>query len=90
MASLHVTCINKHPTHQDRHHRIQAIGGAWGRHSEDEAIQHIDSGANTYYTTGDGLTAKVLVVKHSGGKRYLKTDSDTTTRDNLLSLPECR
>jgi hypothetical protein len=89
MSNLQVTCITKHPTHMDRHHRIQAIGGAWGRHSEDQAIANIDSGVHTYYTSV-GSTAKVEVIKHPSGKRYLRTDADTTTRDNLLSLPECR
>jgi hypothetical protein len=90
MARLHVTCINKHPTHQDRHHRIQNIGGSGWRHSEAEAIRHIDTGTNSYYTTGGGQTANVIIANHSSGKRYLKTDADTTTKDNLLSLPECR
>jgi len=90
MARLHVTCINKHPTHQDRHHRIQAIGGNWGKHTEDQAISNIERGVNSYYTTGGGQEANVKVQKHSSGKKYLITDKDTTTRDNLLSLPECR
>jgi hypothetical protein len=90
MARLHVTCINKHPTHQDRHHRIQSIGGTWGKHSEAQAIANIDGHVNSYYTTGGGSEANVVVVAHSSGKRYLKTAADTTTKDNLLSLPECR
>ena len=90
MARLHVTCINKHPTHQDRHHRIQSIGGTWGKHSETDAIKHIEGGVNSYYTTGGGSEAKVIVVTHSSAKKYLKTDADSTTKDNLLSLPECR
>jgi hypothetical protein len=89
MTAYHVTCIVKHPTNTDRHHAIQYIGGAWGRHSEAQAIANIDAGVHTYYTTGGGLTANVKVVKHSSGKRFLQTDADTTTKDNLLSLPQC-
>jgi Protein of unknown function (DUF3892) len=90
MARYHVTCINKHPTHQDRHHRIQYIGGTWGKHSEATAIQQIETRASSYYTTGGGSEAQVIVVSHPSGKKYLKTAADSTTRDNLLSLPECR
>lgn len=90
MTVYHVTCINKHPTHQDRHHRIQYIGGTWGKHSEAQAISNIESRLHSYYTTGGGETANVTVVTHGpSGKKYLRTDRDTTTRDNLLSLPEC-
>jgi len=90
MAHLHVTCINKHPTHQDRHRRIQAIGGTWGKHTEDDAIRNIESRVHSYYTTGGGQTANVRVSTHSpSGKKFLTTDADTATKDNLLSLEEC-
>jgi hypothetical protein len=89
MARLHVTCITKHPTHTDRHHRIQSIGGAGWKHTESNAIANIENGTNSYYTTGGGLTAEVIVATHFSGKKYLKTTADTTTKDNLLSLPEC-
>ena len=90
MTAYHVTCINKHPTHDDRHHRIQAIGGTWGKHSENDAIYNIEHRLHSYYTTGGGQTANVIVTTHyPSGKKYLKTDADSTTKDNLLSLPEC-
>lgn len=91
MARLHVTCIVKHPTNNDRHHAIQAIGGSGGgwKHSEPDAISYIESRINSYYTTGGGSTAEVIVVTHSSGKKYLKTNADSTLRDNLLSLPQC-
>jgi hypothetical protein len=90
MARYHVTCINKHPTHQDRHHRIQNIGGTWGKHTQADAVYNIDNHIHTYYTTGGGETAEVITATHSpSGTKYLKTNKDTTTKDNLLSLPEC-
>jgi hypothetical protein len=88
MARLHVTCIVKHPTNQDRHHAIQEIGGAWGKHSQALAITYIETGANSYYATGGGSEANVKVQTREG-KKYLVTDKDTTTKDNLLSLPRC-
>jgi hypothetical protein len=88
MARLQVTCINKQPSHYARHERIRAIGGSWGKHTQDDAIRNIESGIHSYYTIGGGSTANVIVAVHLG-RKYLKTDADTTTRDNLLSLPEC-
>jgi hypothetical protein len=32
---------------------------------------------------------KVIIATYLG-REYLKTESDTTTVDNLLSLPDCR
>ena len=87
MATLQVTCINKSDRYS-RHERIRNIGGSGWRHTQEQAIRNIETGINDYYTQGGGQRAKVIVATHDGHK-YLKTDSDTTTRDNLLSLPEC-
>lgn len=89
MSEYHVTCINKHPSHYDRHERIQYIGGSGWKHSQTDAIYYIEARIHSYYTTGGGERANVIVATHNG-RKYLKTDRDTTTKDNLLSLPECR
>lgn len=91
MARRLVTCINKHPTHTDRHRRITHIGGGWGKDTEDLAIANISGHVHSYYTMDGSLEANVQVVTHGpSGKQYLRTDRDTSTKDNLLSLPECR
>lgn len=87
MARHQVTCINKRPSHYARHERIQHIGGAWGKHTQEAAIANI-RGGDSYYVSGGGLTAEVTIASHEGHP-YLKTDKDTTTKDNLLELSEC-
>ena len=88
MATYHVTCINK-SDRTSRHERIRNIGGLGWQHTQQNAIVWIEAGINDYYTTAPGYRAKVIVAKTPEGHKYLKTDADTTTKDNLLSLPEC-
>ena len=89
---VRVGCVNKRDR-QNRHERIQSIGGTnadgtrW-KLTEEQAIAGIESGKWSFYTMGGGETANVIIATHLG-RKYLKTDRDTTTKDNLLSLPEC-
>lgn len=88
MANYSVTCINKRGSHYNPHERIQAIGGAGWKHLEDDAIRRIDSGSDSYTVTRAGQTVWVVTAVHQG-RRYLKTEADGITPDNLLALPEC-
>lgn len=89
---VEVKCINKRDR-QSPHERIQNIGGVnadgtrW-RLAEEAAIQGIEAAKWSFYTRGGGEVANVIIATHLG-RKYLKTDRDTTTKDNLLSLPEC-
>lgn len=83
-----ITCITKHPTHQDRHRRIQAVGGHGWRDSEDTAIANVKRDPSAYDVIEQGRTAKVIVRTHDG-REYLKTENDRFLPDNLLHLPEC-
>jgi hypothetical protein len=83
-----ITCITKLPTHQDRHRRIQAVGGSGWRDSEDTAIANVKKDPSAYEVTELGKTVKVIVKKHDN-RDYLKTENDRFLPDNLLSLPEC-
>lgn len=62
---------------------------SWSRRSKDDAIRDIESQTHTYYVPwkSPGRT-EVKVVNGSTGK-YLRTDKDSTTRNNLLDLPDC-
>jgi Protein of unknown function (DUF3892) len=55
------------------------------------AISNIESRLETYYTSAEGQRANVEVVGRCSRcyAKYLRTDRDTTTKDNLLSLPDC-
>ncbi len=87
--ALQITCITKHPTHEDRHRRIQAVGGSGFRHSEGEAIRNVEHDSSSYWVTEQGKSVWVIVRQHDG-RKYLKTQNDHFLPDNLLSLPECR
>jgi hypothetical protein len=88
-----VKCVNK----RDRpnpYERITHIGGnvtgQW-KLTQEDAIQKIESGEWRFFTTLPGAAQPVWVevgVSRFGNK-YLRTEGDDDTRNNLLSLPEC-
>lgn len=88
--SYQVKCINKNPR-EDRYHSITHIGGfgtsQW-KLTLDDAISRIESGRESFYTLVDGHHRNIQVASRNG-RKYLKTDADWDTPDNLLSLPEC-
>jgi hypothetical protein len=55
----------------------------------DQAIAGIESGTYSFYVAVNGREADVVVAVSAAGHKYLKTTADSTTADNLLSLPEC-
>jgi hypothetical protein len=84
-----ITCITKHPTHEDRHRRIQAVGGDGWRDSEEKAIANVKRDPTAYNVTEQGKTVWVIVRTHDS-REYLKTENDRFLPDNLLKLAECR
>ncbi|GAA4309093.1 DUF3892 domain-containing protein [Compostibacter hankyongensis] len=93
MSRHQVTCINKRGNHYDPHERISHIGGInsdssrW-KLSENEAIQSIEDGKYEFYVRVNGRSVDVIVAIHNG-RKYLKTETDGYSPNNLLSLPEC-
>ncbi|WP_338690408.1 DUF3892 domain-containing protein [Bradyrhizobium sp. 26S5] len=83
-----ITCITRLPIHQDRHRRIQAVGGSGWQDSEETAIANVKHDKSAYDVTEQGKTVKVIVKKHDG-REYLKTENDRFLPDNLLSLQDC-
>ncbi len=86
-----IKCINKQPRN-DPHHRITHVGGyvtsQW-KLTTDEAIGMIERQEWSFYTTSpQGHKVNVIVAERLG-RKYLKTEADRDTPDNLLSLPEC-
>lgn len=88
-----VTCITK-PDRDDRYSRIKAVGGGgsilggW-KLSLDDAIKRIEDGRLELYTKVDGHRQNIVVVSPLAGLKYLRTEPDGDTPDNLLKLPEC-
>jgi hypothetical protein len=66
-------------------------GSWWGPVMKADAIRHIETGEHTYHVPWmDGRT-EIRVVRDpsvSGGK-YLRTDRDNTSKNNLDDLPNC-
>jgi hypothetical protein len=81
-----IECVNKDPR-QDPHKRIENVGGSGWKISESEAIRNIENG-ESYEVSVGGRTVGVIIAEHEGHK-YLKTEADGYSPDNLLSLPEC-
>ena len=70
---------------------ILALCGDWTPYpkvQKNTAIQWIESGAHRFYVQYVGRIVWVNVVNGLTGK-YLRTDADNTTRNNLLDLPDC-
>lgn len=85
-----IKCINK-DIRQDPYHRITSVGGFTDKRwkiSLDTAIAHIEQGTWEFYTHVGGHRRNVIVADRLG-RKYLKTEADQDTPDNLLSLPEC-
>jgi hypothetical protein len=81
-----ITCIV--PDSSDPGNRIDAVGGSGWQKDEDTVIDEIENGTESYYTNAAGQRADVVVMTDRPTK-YLRTDPDTTRKNNLLSLATC-
>jgi hypothetical protein len=76
-------------TGKDSSGDITSLCGSWGSQLKSQAILDIEVGTHHYYThASNGTEADVQVVNGATGK-YLRTDPDKTTADNLADLPDC-
>lgn len=61
----------------------------WSPREKDGAISDIETGLHTYYVKDSkGNKSNIHVVKGQTGK-YLRTDPDEESADNLDNLPDC-
>lgn len=63
-------------------------GQHWSPVSKATAIREIESGTHRYYVPWNDGPTMIRVVNGSSGK-YLRTDKDSTSRNNLDDLPDC-
>jgi hypothetical protein len=75
---LQIRCINKEPRYD---------GTRWKLSLED-AITGIEEGKWRFYVSAGGRSVWVVIAEHEG-RKYLKTEADGYSPDNLLSLEEC-
>lgn len=76
---------------KDSFGNITALGDAgavWSPRPSAAVIQDIEYGLHTYYVPWTSGRTEVRVVNGSMGK-YLRTDRDSTTKNNLDDLPGC-
>ena len=95
--AIRIICINKaNGLHENPYVAISHLGwqndstGQSGRSTREEIYAWIkDQGGEAYVQAGNAR-AEVITAVSSRGTRYVKTRADSTERDNLLKLPECR
>ncbi|HYO46094.1 MAG TPA: DUF3892 domain-containing protein [Gemmatimonadota bacterium] len=64
-------------------------GAAWSPRLKQDAIRDTETGLHTYFVRWtDGQRSEIRVVQGPTGK-YLRTDKDDPTRNNLEDLPDC-
>jgi hypothetical protein len=92
--SKQVKCVNK-LDRPNPHERIRNIGGVenngrWKR-SQTEAIADVERDPSSYFVTDTRTNQSVWVIVRLSqwGHKYLTTQPDGETQNNLLSLPEC-
>jgi hypothetical protein len=91
--AIQVKCINK-SNRYDAHERIKNIGGVnsdgtrW-KLTQEAAIEGIETGKYSFYVSVQGKAVRVVVATSRYGHKYIKTEADGESPNNLLSLPEC-
>jgi hypothetical protein len=83
-----ITCINKNERNNP-YERITHVGGSWGKITQPEAIRQIENRTESFYVHAHGHSVWAVVAVSRFGNKYIKTEPDHDTPDNLLSLPEC-
>jgi hypothetical protein len=92
-AQHEIKCINK-TNRSDPHEKISHIGGINpdGRRwwiTQEEAIAGIETQKWQFYVNVNGKSVWVVIARSAFGNKYIKTEADGDTPNNLLSLPEC-
>lgn len=64
-------------------------GELWSPRRKADAIQDIEAGIHSYYVLSQSGAEVNVLVRQRNGKKYLTTDPDKTTRNNLDDLPDC-
>lgn len=68
--------------------RLCDDGQIWSPRNKADAIHDIENGTHTYHVPWTTGRTEIRVVEGANGK-YLRTDRDNTTKNNLDELPDC-
>lgn len=87
MAKRYVTATGKDS--QGDITKLCQPGAAWSPRAKAGAISDIETGEHEYWVNwSNAPETRIRVVPGATGK-YLRTDRDTTSRNNLDDLPDC-
>lgn len=95
--AIKITCINKdNGYHENPNLAISHLGwvneatGKTGKNTRIEIYNWIkNEGGIAYVKDRAGKKVEVITAETNNGTKYVKTVADSTTLNNLLSLPEC-
>jgi len=101
MQRKQIVCIEKKPTHHDRHHHITHVGVGRDREranqrlTTEEVIRQLKSPVgDRFYVVGKSGAESEVIYKDcpvcGAGHQIITTTPDSTKTDNLLSLRECQ
>lgn len=94
MATYIVTKVRKELSSDRTHRHIKGVCTDDGTYySRKEVVDSIDDG-NTWRTKADGYEATIATLTYCfrtncNATPYIKTDPDSTKKDNLENLDEC-
>lgn len=79
-----VSSSTEHITHV----KGRAANGAQFEYPVSQVINEINNNVDSYYVEVAGYRISVETQKSAAGNWYIKTKPDSTSKDNLLSLPQ--
>lgn len=96
--AIKITCINKdNGNHENPNVAITDLGwvnelkGTSGKNTRLEIYNWIkDDGVEAYVKDAQGNKARLITAETPKGTKYVKTEADTSLKNNLLSLEECK
>ena len=80
-------------TKKDRDGDILALcdsGSSWSPRLKHDAIRDIENDIHTYHVPWKDGRTEIRVVNDRQKGKYLRTDRDNTSRNNLDDLPDCQ
>ena len=89
--TIQIKCINKRDR-DNPHERITHVGGVEDKRwkiTQQEAIAYIESGDWRFFVSDGRNSVWVEIGVSRYGNKYLTTEADGESQNNLLSLPEC-
>ncbi len=95
--AVRITCINKaNGQHENPYVAISHLGwvedgtGKTGRSTREEMYNWIKNENGQAYVQAGTVRARLIPAVSLRGTKYVKTEADSTDRDNLLKLTDCR